>query len=207
VTITNNTAYNLYGKGTDIENPHCDFVQILHSAQTTGTWTGVTVSDNLFVQPYTSRGDAQGIFCDSPDAAFVRLTAENNLIVNTLVNGLAVYKADTCTIKNNTVVRPDAGIGSTIGYLISIAIGSSTSTGTHDIQNNVSEAVTIAGSTTGTINNVALGLNGATIPYSSAFTGSGGNYRPTSVADAVAIFQPKPAGPLVGPPVVGFTGP
>jgi hypothetical protein len=207
VIITGNDVFNCFASSTDTGNPHPDFIQFVGvSGPSPGSMTA-TVSSNKLIQPFGGRGTVQGIFSDNfPASTFLKLTAENNLVVCSLANGIRVNQADTCIIKNNTIVRPDAGVGANSSYAPNIQIGSSTTTGTHDIENNVSEAKTIAGSPTDS-NNILLGTNGATVAYATAFDGLAGSFRPTSIADAVIMFDPKAAGPLDTTPEIGFTGP
>jgi hypothetical protein len=210
VTVTGNTLYNVYGNPTDAGNPHPDFIQFLgFGAVSTGSMVA-TVSDNTIVGFYGARGAAQLIFSDNFTAgSYLNLTCENNLAVGFTAGGIRINQADTCVIRNNTIVRNDYGTGASTLFDTAIIVGTTGTTGTHVAENNVAEGISLAGSPTLT-NNILVhrdGTGSSPYAYTTAFDGIAGAFRPASVSDAVTMFQPKAAGPLDVTPVVGFTGP
>jgi parallel beta-helix repeat protein len=209
--ITGNHIFQMYANDPD---SHVDMIQFVGS---TGCGSVVaTVSDNILVQPYQADFRVnQGIFSENfPAGTYVQLTAENNLYVGNNAHGISITQAQSCVIRNNTVVRYDAGVGASSSWTPAIIIGGTTgkytTSGTHVLENNVGEAVGAAGTPT-TSNNILVSRSGgATTPfgYANAFDGIAGSFRPATLAEAVTMFQPKSGGPLDdGGAVVGFTGP
>lgn len=171
---------------------HADGIQFLGSSS--ADWTGITIARNRIIDTL-ARCVRQGIFMSDMSGGFYYsgVVVKGNLIVNQMQGsgngGLIIDQAKSCEVYGNTLV---SNLGKS-GTGPSINVGGSATSGTHIAKNNVSDVFTVAGSPT-LSNNITLGSRGATNAYSTAFDGP--TYAPTSLAEAMSMFDMLTAGIL-----------
>ncbi|MBL4590990.1 MAG: hypothetical protein JKY96_03415 [Phycisphaerales bacterium] len=203
--VENTTILNIHSKFTDFNNPHPDMWQWSATAGFTVDWAGILIQNNIGIIGDTRSIGIQGIFLDDlPAGKFYIADIRNNIIVTVeTVHGVTIRQAKNCTIHNMTAVHadPDNAVSNVI------SLGNVVSDGGGNVaENNVADNTNLTGFTK--INNVALGLGGATIPYATAFDPATFVGRNTSIAEVLARYEPEESGPLLDGVtyVVGDTG-
>ena len=204
-----------FGKSTDLNGPHCDFMQMWGNYTVPPTtpvdWTNIVIEGNVaFTGMYngvSTRGDAQGIpFADDmPTGKFYSgPTIRGNVTLSrSSSHGSDVSGAKEVYMFGNTFVHSDPADPVNLAAML-INVGGLESSGNHAILNNVTESIAL---NAGVIDsgNVKLGLNGGSIPYATAFTGP--TFAPASVAEVISKFSPKAGGPLASSTsVIGAIG-
>ncbi len=190
VTITDNTIETPVAAAQSFGDPHADPIQFLGNRE--HDWEDILIARNIIYAKHTDRSN-QGIFLDDMGAGYYY--SGTRILGNVLVNvgasttGIRVSRAKDIEVIGNTVV---SHLG-TIAHGPGIVIGELGSAGMHIIKNNVADVINIAGAST-MENNVTLGIGGARIPYTAAFTGTA--FAPMSRDDVLAEFAMQPNGSL-----------
>lgn len=173
----------------DSGDPHKDMIQFLGSGLT-ADWTGIEVLRNIGI--CEERGDAQLVFADDApaDTYYSGMTVKGNVMLTTTSQfGCFINRAKDCVVIGNTFVKqvPLSGEGNTCA----VSVGSTQSSGTHKVWQNIAEAVTV-GATANSKGNVALGEDGGTIAYTAVFDGP--SFDPQSRAEVLAKYNMKVSG-------------
>lgn len=197
-TCNDNLCYDVYGSGPD---DHLDFIQFVGGISGgTGDWT-IECKRNRCIQtsrvqsqlPAPAGATSQGIFGDNLEVgSFVTGVFEGNFCCTSAIQGITFTRAKAVTLTNNTVTRCSLGVEQGSRFT---SLGEVASSGTHVVTNCVSDSYSIGGSPTLT-NNIELGEEGVTIPYSSAYLGISGGFIPATIQEAITMFSIKPNGVL-----------
>jgi hypothetical protein len=194
-TCTDNIISHPVGLHTDSVDPHVDAIRGASSATATTDWT-VIISRNIIFHG-NSRGEMEGILLSDFKKAgvdsghFYIATLENNVIPYYVTQSLSVENAKNCVVRNNTIVANDLIPTGIEQILVGLGSTDSTTSGTHTITGNISEAMNYGGTPT-LAHNILLGAGGGTIPYANVFNLQG--VDPQTVADVKTWFAPKVGG-------------
>lgn len=115
-----------------------------------GTVSNIILRGNTFIaysdpdQPF--KGDMQGIGCF--DGMFDGWIVENNLVVPSLWNGIALYGATNCRIVNNTVLKNPLDTSIYTPWVGVFAHKNGTASSGNTIRNNLSTAISLSGTYT-----------------------------------------------------------
>lgn len=188
-----NFIHSCVGRGDDSGNSHADSIRIQGTTNALGD-IPITIEDNVIL-PGNSRGDAQGIFLDDMKSGgvdsghFFVATIRNNIVqVVDTGHGITIGQPKNCLVEENTVLGNNDDSNQIV--FIGTAGGSQgTDGGGNVIQNNIVETLQLTAGDA--IGNFELGLNGASIPYSTALVGP--SWAPTTPEQAKALFQAKVA--------------
>lgn len=197
LTIAWNVGTQPFSVGGDAGDPHSDFAQCymndLTSPYTPSNWN-VEIYANVFYNGI-ARGGVQGIFLADPPAGIAysgRVTG--NIVASArLANGLVMERVSEAYVFRNTIVRFDPT--NTTDNTNPAAIRFDDALPWTMLGNNIFEGTIYAGGASLYVDqvflpNTTLGLNGASIAYSSVFTQGA---VPTTAAQAIAYFTPKGA--------------
>jgi hypothetical protein len=190
VVFSDNVFTGPISNSTDFGNPHSDFIQFVGDA--VSDWEGISILRNIFVAKY-ARAFTEGIFMRSGLGGYFSGTiVKGNLIINRFYEtlGIRIMEAENAVIIGNTIASTTLLTGTGPAILI----GEDASSGAHTVINNAADAITVAGSQAGVLNNIILGSAGATIPYATAFDGP--TFAPTTRAEALSMYSMKVGGPL-----------
>lgn len=191
-----NVVSHPIGKGSDVAGPHVDHIRGIANNSATTDWE-VHVNANRLWHGH-ARGDHQGILLSDFKASgvdsghFYYGELIGNVFVGDSTQGISVENAKAIFFANNTCVTNDLTPVTTTGVKIGSGSTNSTTSGTHVVQRNVSDAFVIGGSPS-LADNITLGQAGATIPYATAFDGS--DWNADDLAGLMATFSRKAAGP------------
>jgi hypothetical protein len=186
--VNDNVLHGGLALPTDSGNPHKDAIQFL-GANLTADWTGIEVYRNIAW--CEERGDAQLVFADDApaDIYFSGMKVKGNVMLSKLSgHGVYISRAKDCEIIGNTFAHQDTSGASNA---CAINVGPTQSSGVHKVWNNIAESFTIAGSPD-LFHNITLGLNGATIAYTSVFDGA--TFNPQTRAEVLSKFDMKASG-------------
>ncbi len=143
---------------------HVDALQFnMRGVSETEDWVNVEVTGNLFAD-FLSTSQSQGPFSDGGNTFFIVLTARGNIVVFAATNGINIGQARDNTAEGNTNITVD---GHASPQTPSINMGSGTKAGTQVSRFNISDAISNPSASDNTI----CGAQGATIAYTSIFTG------------------------------------
>lgn len=211
-TVEDNVVYGNIGRSTDSTNPHTDAIRFISTSIAGADWSIQANRNIIFVGACRGNQHMQGILASDfktvagDSGCFFTGQAIGNLIVTDNAVAFNIENAKGFSAKNNTIVS-SAISGGTYTPTLRIGSGStySTTSGTHGVERNISDAFDIGGSPT-LIDNITLGKGGATITYASVFDGP--SWYPNSRAEALAWFSRKAGGPadLPGPYDAGAVG-
>ncbi|MGB1390658.1 MAG: hypothetical protein ACPG61_17430, partial [Paracoccaceae bacterium] len=171
---------------------HADTFQFLGNG--TADWENIEIIGNIFTTIFSDRSN-QMVFLKgmSGGYCFSGTKINGNIVVNrgSDTTGIRVHNARDLQAIGNTVVSHLGGTAFGPGILI----GEDDTFGTHDVRNNAADRITVYG-TSNVIadDNTLLGIGGATIPYTTAFAGTG--FDPVTRAEVLSMFGMKANGPL-----------
>src|SRR6185312_8640536 len=186
--------------GNDAGNPHGDFAHLFMNQTnlpfTPSNWV-VQNFDRNVVTTGNSRGSTIPLLmgnCPGPGAVFeIQHCVGNLMICDYVTSGFNFDGFSNSYFYRNTNVRstptnpPNSGA---IGMSFPSPTQAANAVGKTFLGSNVGEAITNGNSATviesGSVN---LGINGASIPYTAIYPGSGGSR--TSKTDALAAFTPS----------------
>lgn len=194
-TVRGNTIYAPMSLPTDTDGAHPDAIRLIGSPTATGDWTNILVENNV-IFPGSSRGVQQAILLDDMKTSggdsgfFFVATVRNNLISNNVIQGVWIGQAKNCVVDNNTVASWNLATANTLSILVGAGSANATTGGGNTVSDNISESYSVVSGSTQT-NNVTTGRNGATIAYSTVYTGP--TFAPTTRAQAIVLFTPLPA--------------
>lgn len=173
--VRDNVISHLFGKGSDVGSPHCDFMQFLGAGVTT---TGIIIERNIMFIG-NARGVPQGIFLDNYSAGHYAdgIIIAGNITVEPTTRAINIGQAKDVVVYGNTCRGMVIGTGSA-GY---------TSTGTHTITDNAYTSLGTTGSHTQ--------VNNATVLYSTTYF-DGPTFTPDSKANVLTAFNRKASGSL-----------
>lgn len=214
IVCTDNIVTNALGKTSDNggNGPHDDGIQVTGST-TGGNDIQMTFERNI-IWNGNSRGVYHGILAQyivnsGVTQRYFNGSMSRNIYIGDNLNGFKITGAGDVTVDYNTCVQYDERL---TANTTAITVGGTTTAlqkagAVIEVKNNVSDYLsTYTGQTVS--NNVVLGKGGFTIPYSTAFAGSGGTFQstPPDLATLLARFAPKAGGPLDTSPPVGAIG-
>lgn len=197
IDFHDNIGMNPMGLGTDDagSGPHKDFCQYQGSSTQTVDFV-IRAYRNRMIAGTARGGSMQGFFFAglTSGSAFVQADIVDFLYVGGNQNAVAIYSAKNCNLENIQCVSK--ATAPTVVDNITIELGTSFSSGTHTVSRCVADYFSFGSASVTQTNNVTLGHQGATIPYTTAFVGPDFTNTPATVAAAMAMFAPKPGGPL-----------
>lgn len=193
VTITDCVIEQSLASSTSFGSPHADAIQFLGNS--TKDWENVLIARNIFYSKYPNRFN-QFLFVAGMGSGFYYSGIQ--VLGNVFVSpggpstGIRIGSPKVAIVRGNTVVSHLGGTAQGPAILL----GETETSGTHTVENNVTDGIDISGPQTNVTNNVLLGVGGANVAYNAAFTGS--TFAPASRADVLSEFGMRPSGPLDG---------
>lgn len=207
LNIFDNTLMGKICKSSDAGNPHGDFIQLKAFDATEAGVENINIERNIIVNNYNNSSPAGLFLSNIPNGRFYTGTRIcGNLIVRNGGPGetdIQIYHARDCVVIGNTVVSVDYSGSGTATTGARIEVGNNESAGTNIVKNNAADGFNLAAGTVDT-NNIALGAQGETTAYSTAFVGP--TFMPTTREEALAVFAMRQGGPLDLATDVGAVG-